>query len=69
MPGTGYQILDAQNYFGAPVASGTCDGSPISIPMTRLTIAIPNGSVPTPPVHTAPQFGAFVLILLQKAAR
>ncbi|HEY3457356.1 MAG TPA: hypothetical protein VGK64_22440 [Bryobacteraceae bacterium] len=64
-PGTRYQILDAQNYFGAPVAAGTYDGTPISIPMTGLTIATPNGSVPTPPTHTAPQFGAFVLIPLQ----
>ena len=33
-PGTLYQILDAQNYLCAPVASGTYDGSPISIPTT-----------------------------------
>ncbi|HMJ23955.1 MAG TPA: hypothetical protein VK513_18705, partial [Terriglobales bacterium] len=64
-PGTRYQVLDAQNYFGPPVASGTYDGTPISIPMTGLVVATPNGSVPTPPVHTAPQFGAFVLIPLQ----
>jgi hypothetical protein len=63
--GTRYQILDAQNYFGAPVASGTYTGSPITIPMTNLTIATPNGSVPSVPTHTAPQFGAFVLIPLQ----
>lgn len=64
-PGTRYQVLDAQNYFGAPVAAGTYDGAPISIPMAGLTIATPNGSVPTQPMRTAPQFGAFVLIPLQ----
>ena len=63
--GTRYQIQDAQNYFGPPVASGTYTGSPIVIPMTGLTIATPNGTVPTTPTHTAPQFGAFVLTTLQ----
>jgi hypothetical protein len=64
-PGTRYEILDVQNYFGAPIATGTYDGSPVSTPMSGLTIATPNGSVPTPPTHTAPQFGAFVLVPLQ----
>ncbi len=63
--GTRYQVLDAQNYFGQPVASGTYTGAPITIPMTGLTIATPNGAVPTVPTHTAPQFGAFVLMALQ----
>jgi hypothetical protein len=63
--GTRYEVLDAQNYYGAPVASGTYAGAPITIPMTNLTIATPNGRVPNVPTHTAPQFGAFVLIPLQ----
>jgi hypothetical protein len=63
--GTRYQILDAQNYYGPPVASGTYTGTPIVIPMTGLTIATPNGTVPSVPTHTAPQFGAFVLTTLQ----
>ncbi|MGA2716917.1 MAG: hypothetical protein ABSG41_27840, partial [Bryobacteraceae bacterium] len=63
--GTRYQILDAENYYGPPVASGTYTGTPITIPMTGLTIATPNGNVPTEPTHTAPQFGAFVLMALQ----
>jgi hypothetical protein len=63
--GTRYKVLDAQNYFGSPLASGTYTGSPITIPMTGLTIATPNGSVPSVPTHTAPQFGAFVLVPLQ----
>jgi hypothetical protein len=63
--GTRYEVLDAENYYGPPVASGTYTGTPITIPMTGLTIATPNGTVPTLPTHTAPQFGAFVLIALQ----
>jgi len=63
-PGARYEVRDAQNYFGAAVASGVYDGGPIRLPMTGLTIAPANGNVPVAPVHTAPQFGAFVLLLL-----
>jgi hypothetical protein len=63
--GTRYKVLDVQNYFGTPVASGTYTGTPITIPMSGLTIAAPNGTVPSVPTHTAPQFGAFVLVPLQ----
>lgn len=57
-----YEVRDAQNFFGAPVAAGTYDGSPVAIPMNGLQIAAPVGTVPAPPVHTAPQFGAFILL-------
>jgi hypothetical protein len=61
--GDGFEIRDAMNYFGAPVATGTYDGSSsISIPMNNLQPAAPLGSGLTYPVHTAPQFGAFVLV-------
>jgi hypothetical protein len=30
--------------------------------MTGLAVAAPNGNVPTPPKHSAPEFGAFVLL-------
>jgi hypothetical protein len=61
-PGTTYEVRDAENFFAAPVVSGVYTGKPINIPMTGLTVAAPNGSVPNVPVHTAPQFGAFVLL-------
>lgn len=57
--GQSYRIYNAQDYFGAPVASGTFTGAPVSIPMSGLTIATPVG-LRTPP-NTAPEFGAFVL--------
>ena len=61
--GDAFEIRDAMNYFGAPVATGTYDGSSsISIPMNNLQPAAPLGSGLTYPVHTAPQFGAFVLV-------
>ncbi|HEY3455143.1 MAG TPA: malectin domain-containing carbohydrate-binding protein [Bryobacteraceae bacterium] len=63
-PGTRYEVRDAQNYFGPPVASGVYDGGLIRIPMTGLAIAPASGNVPVEPVHSAPQFGAFVLVPL-----
>ena len=60
--GVVYEIRDAQNFFGPPVASGTYNGELIPVPMTGLTPAAPNGDVPTPPRHSAPEFGAFVLL-------
>ncbi|MFN3324128.1 MAG: malectin domain-containing carbohydrate-binding protein [Bryobacteraceae bacterium] len=63
-PGTRYEVRDAQNFYSAPVTSGTYSGGSISIPMTRTTVAPTVGSVPIPPSHTGPEFGAFVLLPL-----
>jgi hypothetical protein len=60
--GDSYQIRDAENWYGGPVVSGVYNGSPVNIPMTGLTVVQPFGSVPYAPSHTAPQFGAFVLL-------
>lgn len=61
-PGARYEIRDAQNFFGAPVASGTYAGGAVSIPMSGLVKAPAVGSVPTAPRHTGPAFGAFVIL-------
>ncbi len=60
--GDRYQIRDAENWYNGAVVSGTYTGSPVSIPMSGLTVVQPVGSVPYPPSHTAPQFGVFVLL-------
>ncbi len=60
--GDTYQIRDGENFFGAPVASGTYNGQPVTIPMTGLQVALPFGVVPNPQPHTAPQFGVFILL-------
>jgi hypothetical protein len=60
-PGKQYEVRDAQNFFGPPVASGTYNGGTISIPMTGLAKMRPVGSVGNLPPHSAPQFGAFVI--------
>jgi hypothetical protein len=61
-PGDQYQIRDAQNWYNGAVASGTYSGSPVTIPMSGLSLALPVGSVPFTPSHTGPQFGTFVLL-------
>ena len=66
--GTSFEIRDSENYFGSPVLKGTYSGSPVNIPMNGLTIAIPNGRIPTPPSHTAPLFGAFIVMIPSEAA-
>jgi hypothetical protein len=57
--GSPFELRDAQNYFGAPVVSGTYDGSPVAVPMTGLEKAAPVGTEAPP--HTAPEFAVFVL--------
>jgi len=56
-------VINAQNYFGLSVLIGTYTGAPLSLPMTNLTVAVPNGwtntnAVPDP----GPQFNVFILI-------
>ncbi|HEY1252033.1 MAG TPA: S-layer homology domain-containing protein [Thermoanaerobaculia bacterium] len=59
-PGTGYEVRNAQDFFGAPVASGTYSGGSISLPMTGLSVAAPVGwAAPAP---TGPEFNVFVLL-------
>ena len=60
--GDTYQIRDAENWYNGPVVTGVYSGSPVSIPMTGLSVVLPNGTVPAEPSHTAPQFGVFVLL-------
>lgn len=61
-PGDTYEIHDGENWFGSAVASGTYNGGTVAIPMTGLQVALPNGVVPNPQPHTAPQFGVFVVL-------
>jgi hypothetical protein len=58
--GSTYEIHNAQDFFAAPVLSGTYDGIPIEIPMTGLTVAKPIGW--NAPPATGPEFNSFVVI-------
>jgi len=60
--GQAFEIRDTENYFGAPVVSGVYGGGAVRIPMTGLQVAAPVGNVPKMPQHTAPRFGAFVVL-------
>jgi Big-like domain-containing protein/parallel beta helix pectate lyase-like protein len=59
--GDTFEIRDAEDFFGAPVAIGTYTGSPVTISMTGLTGVPPVGTVLRLPTHTAPEFGTFVI--------
>jgi cysteine-rich repeat protein len=61
-PGDAYEVRDAANFFGPPVAGGTYAGGTIAFPMNLTTVARPIGIVPVAPVHTAPEFAAFVVL-------
>jgi hypothetical protein len=60
--GARFEIRDAQNYFGRPLVAGVYDGKRVSIPMSGLDVASPNGKVAVPPKHTGPEFGAFIVV-------
>lgn len=64
-PGQPFQIYNAQNYFGPPVASGIFNGQSIQIHMDQLQATEPVGDWNqdgTPaPINSAPEFATFIL--------
>jgi hypothetical protein len=60
--GATYEVRNAQDYFGDPVAVGRYDGGLVRIPMTGLRAAAPVEKIPVRLTPTAPEFGAFVII-------
>lgn len=63
--GTSFEIRDAQNYFAAPVFTGTYTGAAVTLPMTGLASAKPVRFAA--PAHTTAEFGAFVIVPLGPA--
>jgi hypothetical protein len=61
--GDRYVILDAQNFDGPAIVTGTYNSSNpvVQIPMMNLMVAPIQGWSSTPP-HTGPLFGTFVLL-------
>jgi hypothetical protein len=59
--GDHYEVRNVQDFFGAPVLSGTYSGGPVDVPMTGVTPVAPIGGSPTPPPQTGPDFGVFVV--------
>jgi hypothetical protein len=68
-PGEPYEVRNAADFFAPPILSGVFSGAPLVLPMTGLTVAVPNGPMMTP-LPTGPAFNVFVLqplvILLQE---
>ena len=60
--GQHYEIRDAQNFLGAPVASGVYNGNPVTISLTGLTAVNPIGNATRVCTHTSPEFATFVLV-------
>jgi PKD repeat protein len=58
--GQAFEVRNAQDWFGAPVLSGTYGGGSISLPMTGLTVATPVGW--TAPPLSGPEFNVFVVV-------
>ncbi len=58
--GTAYEIRNAQDFFGAPVLTGTYSGGSVSLPMTGLSVVAPIGWAA--PTATGPEFNAFVVL-------
>ena len=61
--GDAFVVHNAQDFFAPPVLTGTYAGDPVILPMTNLTVAIPNGFANTNAVpRTGRQFNVFVVI-------
>ncbi|MGE5716328.1 MAG: PKD domain-containing protein, partial [Acidobacteriota bacterium] len=58
--GSTYEIRKAQNFFGAPVRTGTYAGGSVSIPMAASSVETPTGAAAPNP--TGPEFNAFVVL-------
>jgi hypothetical protein len=59
--GDGFEIRNAQNFFGPAVLTGTYNGSAVTIPMVGLVAAAPIGAAVRAPA-TGPEFNAFVVL-------
>ncbi|MEK9156277.1 MAG: right-handed parallel beta-helix repeat-containing protein, partial [Patescibacteria group bacterium] len=59
--GDTYAIKDVQNYFGDPIATGTYNGSEISVTLPDTGSPVYQPASGSAPAHTSKQFNAFVL--------
>lgn len=60
--GDHYVVQHAQDFYGAPIASGTYTGGPIQLPMVSITAPSPLGASTAPAPVTGPTFNVFVLM-------
>jgi hypothetical protein len=60
--GDAYEVRNVQNFYGAPVASGTYGGGTIQLPMSAVPLPTLLGRSPRKTATTGPEFQAFVLL-------
>jgi hypothetical protein len=61
-PGDTYEVRNAQDFYAAPVVSGTYGGGSVTLPMTGLSVAQPVGNAPRRAEPTGPEFNVFVVL-------
>jgi len=61
--GQAYTIVNAQNFYGAPVVSGVYAGGTVNLPMAGITSAAPLYGQNIPGRITGPTFQVFVVRL------
>ena len=59
--GAPFEVRNAEDFYAPPVLSGVFTNQLLNLPMTGLTVAVPNGPMITPP-PTGPTFNVFVLL-------
>ena len=61
-PGDSYTVIDAQDYYGPPIASGTYSGGTVSIPLTAMSLPAVIGNDPRQYHHTSSEFNVFLVV-------
>ena len=59
--GQRYEVRNAQDFFGAPVATGTFGGGTLSVPLGGVTPPAVIGGSPTAPLKTGPAYDVFIV--------
>ncbi len=59
--GDPFEVVDAQDYFGAPVYAGTYAGAMVYVPTLNQSVYRSFGNIPVPPQHTPSEFNAFLV--------
>jgi hypothetical protein len=60
--GAKYRVMNAQDFFGKPVAEGTFDGKPVALPMKEYRAPAPVGKPDYVAPATGPEFNVFVVL-------